>query len=193
MKHLLPTIAVTAILTATAFGGPPLICSKIEIGGEKSLPWKQVEGWDGVDPAYEVTRLTTDTLAILSPQASIPLRMETMRRASVYAAKDMRLATEIAARLTARVLDAEASGKRDPLAWFDAGYWIESVRQASFIYKYDMLSKNDRQTWQIRSGLPGMDGYPWVQRAIQLGGKGMGHALSLMGEYRNADTKAQSE
>ena len=74
------------MLAAAAFGGPPLICERIQIGTAKSLPWKDVEGWAGKDPSYDVKRLTADTLAILAPGAPMPLRMETMRRAAIYAA-----------------------------------------------------------------------------------------------------------
>jgi hypothetical protein len=70
------------------------------------------------------------------------------------------------------------------------GYWIESVRQASFIYRYDMLSPGEKQSWQIRTGLEGKDGYPMVKKAISIGGvPGMERALGLIEEYRNADKK----
>ena len=79
------------------------------------------------------------------------------------------------------------------MAWFDAGYWIESVRQASFIYRYDMLPACEKKAWQIRQGLPGQDGYPMVRKAIELGGApGMEQALGLIEEYRGASERHAS-
>ncbi len=178
------TIGVALLAALPALAGPPLICHPIEIGKAKSLPWNDgARGWDGADRAYDVKLLTADTLAILQPGTVVPVRMETMRRASIYAARDARLASEIAAKLQARAQESDAA-----LAWFDAGYWIESVRQASFIYRYDMLSPDEKKSWQIRTGLQDQDGYPLVQKAIKLGGApGMDQALRLIEEYRRAD------
>ena len=103
-KNMMP-LAIGLLLATAAFGGPPLICERIEIGTAQSLPWKGVEGWQGTDPSYDLKKLTADTLALLTPGAPVAVRMETMRRAAIYAARDSRLAEEIALRLTARVLD----------------------------------------------------------------------------------------
>ncbi len=64
--------------------------------------------------------------------------MENLRRATIYAARDRKAAAELMSALMKR---AEAGGSRDALAWFDAGYLVESYRQASHIYKWDMLSR----------------------------------------------------
>lgn len=182
-------IALT-LLALPSLAGPPLICHRIEIGDAKSLPWKtEAQGWDGAVRSYDVSaNLVKDTLAILSPGTAIPVRMETMRRSAIYAARDARLAAELAAKLDARAAESGAA-----VAWFDAGYWIESVRQASFIYRYDMLSPSEKQSWQIRTGLAARDGYAMVKKAISLGGApGMDRALTLIEEYRNADNKKKS-
>jgi hypothetical protein len=180
----MPIIA-TALLALPALAGPPLICHRIEIGDAKSLPWRMnAKGWDGAERSYDVgAKLIADTFALLTPATPIPVRMETMRRASIYAARQARLAPEIADRLEARASKSGAA-----LDWFDAGYWIESVRQASFIYRYDMLSPAEKHSWQIRTGLDGRDGYPMVKKAMMLGGApGMERALGLIEEYRRAD------
>ena len=141
------------MLAAAVYGGPPLICERIEIGSAKSLPWKNVDGWAGQDPSYELKRLTGDTLALLSSSAPAVVRMETMRRAAIYAARDPRLAEEIALRLTARVLDGEGV---EAIAWFDAGYFVETVRQAALIYQYDMLTAAEKVNWKLRVGDSGV-------------------------------------
>ena len=175
MKRLL----VGLMLAAAVYGGPPLICQRIEIGTAKSLPWKNVDGWAGQDPAYDVKRLTGDTLALLTPSVPAALRMETMRRAAIYAARDPRMAEEIALRLTARVLDGEGA---DATAWFDAGYFVETVRQAALIYQYDMLTASEKANWKVRVGIAGLDGKKWVARAVRMGGKGMDGVLSRMAD-----------
>jgi len=176
MKLLL----VGLMLAAVAFGGPPLICERISIGTAKSLPWQaEVNGWAGTLPGYDRKNLTEDTLALLVPGTPLPVRMETMRRAAIYAAQDPRKAEEIALRLTARVLDG---GGADSLAWFDAGYFVETVRQAALIYKFDMLSAKEKENWKVRSGIAGLDGKKWVERAMAMGGKGMNSALARMGD-----------
>src|SRR5262245_29104280 len=109
---------------APARAGTPLICMANDIGDAPSLPW----GTGMKDPRldYPADRLVPDTLALLTPTTPVIVRMETMRRATLYAqlhAEKGRpgLGAELLSRLEARALDAEASGKSDALAWFDAG------------------------------------------------------------------------
>jgi hypothetical protein len=185
-------LAVGALLAAAqAWAGPPLICHPIGIGNARSLPWTNNTSWEGADPSYNVSRLSEDTLALLTPDTPLQVRMETLRRAAIYAAREARLADELTARLLARTLDAEAAGKSDPIAWFDAGYFVETVRQATVVYRHDMLRPAERAAWKLRGESPGLDGYAWVRKAIRLGGKNMEHAMSLMEEYRKADLSAK--
>jgi hypothetical protein len=90
-------------------------------------------------------------------------------------------------------MDAEAAGKSDAMAWFDAGYFVETVRQATFVYRYDMLSPQERAAWKLRGDTHQLDGYAWVQKAIRLGGKNMDAALARMTEYRTADLKSREQ
>ena len=90
-SHVFPrtAIAIAAILvgfTTYAQAGPPLICHRIEIGQANSLPfinWNQ-KGSGG----YDLKNLTRDTLAILDSNTPVLVRMETLRRASIYARQD---------------------------------------------------------------------------------------------------------
>ena len=113
---------MTAILglAAAALAGPPVICERIEIGNAKSLPWRNVNGWDGTEKSYDVAKVTADTVALLVPSMPLAVRMETLRRAAIYAARHEAIAEQLSARLLARVADGVAAGKQDPLAWFDA-------------------------------------------------------------------------
>ena len=184
---LMPAALLIAI---PAWAGPPLICQQFEIGSAKSLPWKGGADWAGVDPSYNLANLGDDTLALLTPAMPVKVRMETLRRAGIYSAKDARLAGELTGRLLARALDTEAAGKPDPFAWFDAGYFVETIRQATFIYRFNMLNPTERAAWQLRGDTARLDGYPWVQKAIRLGGVGMDYAISLITEYRAEDLKS---
>src|SRR5207247_6330063 len=115
-------IATSLLLAAIAQAGPPLICHTIEIGQAKSLPWI-THNWDvsGGDN-YDTKNLARDTLEILAPDTPVLVRMETLRRATLYARKDPIAAKELLARLHARATSPESTGHPDALAWFDVGY-----------------------------------------------------------------------
>lgn len=184
------TSILFVLTAAAALAGPPLICQPIDISGARSLPWTQVQGWNGTDAKYNAAEsLTQDTLQLLQASTPLNVRMETMRRAAIYAARNEALAEQLTARLIARVADAEASGKRDASAWFDAGYFVETLRQAAYIYRYDMLSPAERAEWKLRGGKLGLDGKVWIDKAMQMGGKGMEVALVKVLEYRESDLK----
>jgi hypothetical protein len=169
---LTPLLVASAILTSvSAWAGPPLICHKIEIGKAKSLPWLKGDAFNLADPSYDIARLPDDTLALLNAAAPLNIRMETMRRAAIYSAKDTNVSTALLARLLARAMDAEAVGKADAFAWFDAGYFVESLRQATLVYRWDMLTPAEKSTWRLRQDLfPDVDGRLWVQKALRIGG-----------------------
>jgi hypothetical protein len=167
-----------------AEAGPPLICHAFDAGKAPLLPWTPGDGWNSPDRAYDVQRLTADTLRLLTPDAPILARMENLRRATIYAAQDRRSAAELMSALLSRAMTSAAKDVRDPLAWFDAGYLIESYRQASHVYKWDMLSNSERSAWTLRTEPEGTDGYAFVRKALQLAGSNpeMEFAASLMRE-----------
>ena len=133
-------LGVVLSLARAAEAGPPLICHPFDAGNAPLLPWARGQGWNTPDRSYDVQRLTADTMRLLTPDAPVLARMENLRRATIYAAQDRRVAAELLSAVLGQALTAAASGSRDALPWFDAGYLIESYRQASAIYKWDMLS-----------------------------------------------------
>ncbi len=150
-------VGVTAIVlgfTSAALAGPPLICHPISIGQAKTLPWVDLNYQKG-SGNYDLKRLTQDTLAILDSNSSVLVRMETLRRATIYARQDPQAAKELITRLQARAEKSDL-GNAGALALFDVGYLIEAYKQ-----------------W-IGKGEPnparGLDGYGWVTRAISLRG-----------------------
>jgi len=158
-SRVFPRLAISMMaillgLTTSAQAGPPLLCHPIEIGQAKSLPWVDWNQKGG--GGYEVKNLTRDTLAVLDSNTSVLVRMETLRRATLYARQDPQVAKELLARLRARAANSDA-GHPEALAWFDLGYLTETYKQ-----------------W-IGKGEPnpatGLDGYGWVKKAISLRGQ----------------------
>ena len=159
-------VALVLVAASAAEAGPPLICHPFDAGTSALLPWSNAPGWRSPDPRYDVQRLTADTMRLLSADAPILARMENMRRATVYAAGDRRVAAE----LLSAVMGRATQHPKDPLAWFDAGYLVESYRQARAVADWDMLAGVQQ------------DGYSFVQKAIALAGPSpdMEFAASLM-------------
>jgi hypothetical protein len=164
-RFLAALLFSTALVAAPAWAGPPLICHASTIGSQRSLPWLANGGWNGADPSYDVSHLQADTLNLLTPSAPIDVRMETIRRAIIYASRQSGLDDRLAAALFARVLDGEALGSANPAAWFDAGYFAETQREAARIFP------------NVRAGEQ-VEGVSWMRMAIRLGGSGMQPAVT---------------
>ncbi len=150
----LSTAAVLLGFTTFAQAGPPLICHPIEIGQAKSLPWVELNYTR--DTSYDLKNLSQETLAILDSHAPVLVRMETLRRATIYARQDPQAAKELITRLQARAANSDAAGRPDALAWFDVGYLAEAYKQ--------WMGKGEPNP------AAGLDGYSWVRKAISLRG-----------------------
>ena len=147
------------VLQQTAQAGPPLICHPYEIGAARSLPWSGAQ-WRDVKTDYDLNRLVDDTLALLTPDTPVIVRMETLRRAAIYAVwahydkevgykmLDLKVAHALLARLQER---AAATQRKDALALFDAGYFIETWKNATARGAHDKL--------------PQVNGYELVKQA----------------------------
>src|SRR6266702_7429596 len=149
------TISIVAILiglTTFAHAGPPLICHPIEIGQAKSLPWVELNYKR--DTTYDLKNLTRDTLAILDSHTPVLVRMETLRRATIYARQDPQVAKELITRLQARAAKSHVARRPDALAWFDVGYLAEAYKQ--------WMGKGEPNP------AAGLDGYSLVRKAISL-------------------------
>ena len=129
--HITRTLLAIALVTgavAPALAGPPLVCVPYDIGTARSLPWNaEGHAWKGMRSDYRVSQLTGDTLALLAPGTPIIVRMETLRRAALYATKDAGIARD----LLTTLLDRARSKGANPLASFDAGYLVETYKQTA--------------------------------------------------------------
>jgi hypothetical protein len=159
-SHAFPRLAISIAVVLVGFtsyaqAGPPLICHPIEIGQAKSLPW--IDWNQKGTGGYDLKNLTRDTLAILDSSAPVLLRMETLRRATIYARQDPQVAKELLTRLQARAANSTDSGLSEALGWFDVGYLIETYQQ--------WIGKAEPNP------AAGLDGYAWVKKAVRLRGQ----------------------
>jgi hypothetical protein len=119
-----------ALLATAAWAGPPLLCFPFETGGAPSLPWRDAHGWKGSKHDYDHARLLPDTLALLGAEVPTLARMETLRRAALYA-KDGGSGAALLEALDARA--EKARGAEHALALFDAGFAQATLSQAGAV------------------------------------------------------------
>jgi hypothetical protein len=120
-------------LARPALAGPPLLCHPFDIGTAASLPWSGTSSWFDGKADYKLVNLVADTEALLTPSTPVIVRMETLRRASIYASRDPKIAFALLERLTAKAQASKATGRPDALALLDAAYATEALRQVTMI------------------------------------------------------------
>src|SRR5262249_10636273 len=131
---------ILGLTAELALAGPPLICHSYSIGNDTSLPWGTDENsWNNPNPKYDTRNLANDTLKLLDSGRPLLTRMETLRRAAVYSAMDTAAGLELGSRLMARALTSETKGESNGIALFDAGYFVESMKQMSLISKVKLF------------------------------------------------------
>jgi hypothetical protein len=170
-------IAAVVFFARPALAGPPLICHPFEVEGGKLIAWGSGSGWNTPDRSYDIKRLVADTTAILTSDAPILTRMENMRRATIYAMRDPVVAHELLKAVTSRALATTSDGR----AWFDAGYLIESYKQAKTLREKDDPMM---RSWAAVDETIKVDGYNWVKKAMAMSAPSaeMEFAASLMTE-----------
>ena len=192
LKYFAVIAAVVLLIAAPAVAGPPLICHAVDIGSTQSLPWTS-SGWNLTgQETYNVEHLVPDTLALLAPSTPALVRMETLRRATLYAQQRTAVAKELLFRLEARTRE----NPKDSLAAFDFGYLVECYRQASWLHQHTDWLKASEDTMGANLAMK-IDGYEWVRKAIALRGSDpqMEFAAALMtteGARREHDQHLQN-
>jgi hypothetical protein len=161
-RVFLSVVSSLLLATTVLYAGPPLICHPIQIGKARSLP--SGNGSHGAKSDYDRTNLIEETLALLTPDMPVLVRMETLRRATLYASgiyrgnrgwthrtqEDRRIAYELLARLMARALQEPGGNSPNYLATFDVGYLMACYEQAKLA--------------------EGFGGYELVKRALAMSG-----------------------
>jgi hypothetical protein len=192
LKYFAAIATAVLLIAAPAVAGPPLICHAVDIGEAESLPWTS-SGWNlSGQETYDVTHLVPDTLALLEPSTPVLVRMETLRRATLYAQQRALVAKELLFRLEARTRE----NPKDALAAFDFGYLVECYRQASWLHPQTDWLKSPGDTTGANLAMK-IDGYEWVRKAIALRGSDpqMEFAAALMtteGARREHDQHLQN-
>ncbi|HEY3128945.1 MAG TPA: hypothetical protein VGL91_05765 [Acidobacteriota bacterium] len=162
------SVTLVFLFASAAFAGPPLICRPFDIGNAKSLPF-QGPDWSSVPASYDASRLVADTMSLLQPDTPVIVRMETIRRATIYARENREIADALLHRLRARVIALKDKERRDPealAAFFDLGYLVETYRQAAWISEHA-----SKAYWSFKQADPkDLDGYALVTKAISRGG-----------------------
>jgi hypothetical protein len=184
------TLVVLAATAQVALAGPPLLCHPFEIGTAKSLTWDNSHGWQGRVGAANMKTLVADTESLLTPDTPVIVRMETIRRAAIYASADAAVARELFTRLQARA----AGAKPGALETFDAGYLIETFRQIGDMERWKRDDGSPIQYAALRSLVGSADGAAMIQQtlAARSGEPAIEFAAALIaashkGGSRNAD------
>jgi hypothetical protein len=156
------TLVGLAATANVALAGPPLLCHPFDIGTAKSLTWDSSNGWQGRVGATNMKSLVADTEALLTPDTPVIVRMETLRRAALYASTDAQVAGELFTRLQARAASAKSGG----LETFDAGYLIETFRQISNMHGWTRDDGSTIQFAALKSLIDKTDGEAMIQQTL---------------------------
>jgi hypothetical protein len=97
----------------------------------------------------------------LGPDMDVLVRMETLRRATIYAQRDPVIAKELLLKLHTRT----TANAHDALAEFDFGYLVECYKQAQLARTEGLTAWRDIQ-WSNPAA--SLDGYGFVKNAISM-------------------------
>lgn len=173
-------------LAVPALAGPPFICHPFEIGTAKSLP-SDPNSWIAVRADYDIHRVVADTDALLTPSTPTLVRMETLRRAALYASLDRAIAEQLIATMMTRIQEAEQSGQSMAVALFDAGYVVEALSE---IEQFGNHMKEFAGREKLLAGLTRpYDGRALIQKSLALrpGDASIEFALTLLLSSKEKD------
>jgi hypothetical protein len=160
-------LLLTAFLFATpTFAGPPLLCDPFDTAGAPSLDWGD-GGWNDALRDYDLEQLVAHTEALLTPDTPVIARMETLRRAAIYASRRGVIARQLDAALDARIATASTDDAK-ALALLDAGYFLETVQEISRLQGYDMPGIGRVDAEALRELLARPDGSERIDAALAL-------------------------
>jgi hypothetical protein len=164
-----PAVVLTfGLMTAVpALAGPPLLCHPFDIATARSLPWSDTRSWLSASDTYRTQSLVTDVEALLVPSTPVLVRMETLRRAAIYATRDPEAAARLFTALDRKAREGELTGRSRALALLDAAYYTEALRQAS---QLDREPRFRSGAEALRAIVRDVDGYVLAAKGLALGG-----------------------
>ena len=183
-------LALSALLfPASVLAGPPLLCHPLDTAGAPTLAWGG-DGWNQARADYDLAGLGDRTEALLTPATPIIARMETLRRAAIYASRDGVVLRDLAARLETRLKTANDVEAR-ALALFDTGYLLETLQEIDRLQDYDMPGIGEVDRVVLRALLTQPDGSLRIDQALVLqpddAGLRFAAALVAIADGRDAD------
>ena len=158
-------LAAALLFSSAALAGPPLLCHPFDTAGAASLPWGG--GWNRIDTRYDTARLSADTLRLLATDTPVIARMETLRRAAIYASADGAHVRDLAMKLDTRIT-AAGTPQAKALALFDAGYFAETLQDIARLQGYDMPGVGKVDLAELRGVLAKGDGSLRIAEALKL-------------------------
>lgn len=153
------------LFVAPAMAGPPLLCHPFETADAPTLPWGG-DGWNQPALDFPLDQLAERTETLLTADTPVIARMETLRRAAIYASRDGQIAGELARRLDARIGAAGAEAKA--LALFDHGYYLETLQDVVRLHGYDMPGLGRTDVSALRELIAPQDGRVLIDQALEL-------------------------
>lgn len=147
-----------------AFAGPPLLCHAFDIGSAKSLPWVGEKSWFEGSPDYKLDQLVADTEALLTPSTPVIVRMETLRRAAIYASADAHVASVLVKRLLNRAEASEIAGRPDGLAYLDAAYFAGALNEIAMLARWS--SDFETKGAVAKAAVGGIDAYGLIMKSV---------------------------
>jgi hypothetical protein len=166
--RIAPLVVAGLLVSAMpALAGPPLLCHPFDIGAARSLPWDGTHAWWAGQADYNVQNLVADTEALLTPSTPVIVRMETLRRAAIYASQDGRIAARLLNALTERAMKTDRAGASNALALFDAGYLAETFKQITSLGQEGEF-RGRAETVRGVLAKNGTDGSALVNRSLSL-------------------------
>jgi hypothetical protein len=163
-KILSVLIAALAIATP-ALAGPPLLCHPFDIGNAKSLPWVGEKSWDEGQAGYKLEQLVADTEALLTPSTPVIVRMETLRRAALYASTDATVASQLIKRFVTRAEASEIAGRPDALAYLDAAYLAGAFNEITMMGRAKEWEQRSSNAEKVKGSL---DAYGLITKSVAL-------------------------
>ena len=94
------------------------------------------------------------------------IRGKAAKGSNISALRDEKVADQVLTRLVDRTHKSESGTKADALAWFDAGYFAETLKQAAPVAR----EKNPELGKAIAAMAAKVDGYAMVQKSLTLRG-----------------------
>ena len=134
-----------------------------DIGDAPSLPWGS-DWWQG-RADYNLANLLADTEELLTPSPPIIVRLETLRRAAIYASNDRHVAELLFRTFSERARAAEQSRRPDPVVFLDAAFVTDTLWQIGE-HSNPPFTEQSRQ---VRGVVDGVDGYAFIKKSRAFG------------------------